>query len=539
MKKFVQWALTGCISVLFLIPATGQNEAIKSINENDLKAHLNFLASDLLQGRELGTPVPGLEIAASYIRAAAARIGLKSPVNDFFQSVSMVSVSRDPENSYLQITDPQGKTLVKSDSVFTFFGGSDDLELEGKLVFAGYGWQDSVKGYDDLGGLDVKDKLVMVMTRNPEMAQKGESASGTGRRGGFMTESGKIRRITLAGAKAVILVTDPLDITGGMLPRILEMGSRASYSLEGPQQESRGSRRPGNMFFITPGLANAIMAVSGKTLAGLQNQINSSGKPASFELPGATAKINLVKIRKPVPAENIVGMVEGSDPVLKNECVIYVAHYDHLGIDRQGNVYNGADDNASGVAGLLEIAEAFTKLEKKPKRSVVFAWVTGEEIGLLGSQYYSLHPVIPLDKTVACIDLDMIGRVKADNDTAKFVKGEKNLVARDGVYVISGGRSAELDSLNSKICAKMGLKPDGSMSQDYINRSDYAHFHRRGIPILGFSTGVHVDYHTITDEIDKLDFPKMKVVTELAFRVGYAVADKKERIIVDKPVENR
>jgi Zn-dependent M28 family amino/carboxypeptidase len=232
-------------------------------------------------------------------------------------------------------------------------------------------------------------------------------------------------------------------------------------------------------------------------------------------------------------------VVEGSDPVLKNECIVYVAHYDHMGVDRQGEVYNGADDNASGVAGLLEVAEAFMKLDKKPKRSVVFAWVTGEEIGLLGSLYYSQHPAIPLEKTVACIDLDMIGRVKADGDTATFVRGEKNLTGRNGIYVITGGRSAELDSIDSKICAKMGLKPDGSMSQAYINRSDYAHFHRAGIPILGFSTGIHTDYHMVTDEISKLDFPKMRVVTELAFRVGYAVADKKDRIVVDKPLEKK
>jgi Zn-dependent M28 family amino/carboxypeptidase len=349
---------------------------------------------------------------------------------------------------------------------------------------------------------------------------------------------GKITRITQVGAKGVIFVSDPMDTGGGMLPRLIGFASRGSYSLEG-QQGTRGPRRPGNMFFITPSLANSILASSGKNLTDLQKQINRSGKPASFELPDVKGKINLAIMRKPVPAENIVGMVEGSDPVLKNECIVYVAHYDHLGVDRQGEVYNGADDNASGVAGLLEIAEAFNILEKKPKRSVVFAWVTGEEIGLLGSLYYSQHPVIPLEKTVACIDLDMIGRVKTDGDTAQFVRGEKNLTGRNGIYVITGGRSAELDSLNSKICAKMGLKPDDSMSQAYINRSDYAHFHRKGIPILGFSTGIHTDYHMVTDEISKLDFPKMRVVTELAFRVGYAVADKKERIVVDKPVENK
>jgi Zn-dependent M28 family amino/carboxypeptidase len=281
------------------------------------------------------------------------------------------------------------------------------------------------------------------------------------------------------------------------------------------------------------------LALAGKSLKELQNQINQSGKPASFELNNLDVKIQLNKIRKPVDTKNIIGIVEGSDPVLKKECIVYLAHYDHLGVGENGDVYNGADDNASGCVGLLEVAKAFMKLDKKPKRSVLFAWVTGEEIGLLGSQYYSLHPVFPLDKTVTCINLDMIGRVKADGDTAKFIRGEKNLIDRGGIYVLSGKRSAELDSINSKICKEMHLKPDGSMSESYISRSDYYHFHRNGIPILGYSTGIHADYHRVTDEIGKIDFPKMRNVTELAFRVGLEVANKKERIVVDKPVEKQ
>jgi hypothetical protein len=537
MKKIIHLVLAGIISLSTQFPVSGQVEALQTINENDLKACVSFLASDLLQGRELGTTTPGLDIAAEFIKAAALKTGLKPAGNDYFQPVGMISVSRDPLNSYLQITGSQGKTLVKSDSVYTF-GGSADLIMEGKLVFAGYGWQDSLKNYDDLAGLDVKDKLVLIMTRNPDLVKKGEVTGGTGRRSGLMSETGKITRIIQAGAKGVILVSDPLDTTGGMMSRIIEMGSRASFSLDGQQDARGGLRRPGNMFVITPSLANSILAQSGKKLTALQEQINKSGKPASFELSGISVKINLARIRKPVPAENIIGIVEGSDPVLKNECIVYMAHYDHLGVDPQGDVFNGADDNASGVAGLLEIAEAFTKLEKKPRRSIVFAWVTGEEIGLLGSLYYTQNPVIPMEKTVACINLDMIGRVKADDDTAQFVRGEKNLTGRNGVYVISGGRSTELDALNISISSGMGLISDGSMSQNYINRSDYAHFHRRGIPILGYSTGVHAEYHTVKDEISTLDFPKMKVVTQLAFRVGYAVADKPDRIVVDKPLES-
>ncbi len=527
------------ITVLFLVSfgfVYSQKAAVKSITEQDLKAHLSFLSSDLLQGRSLSTTVPGLDIAAGYIRSAVTRIGLKPVGQDYFQAVNLVSVAPDPKNSFIEGVDEQGITKFKSDSVFTFFGSSDNLSLSGKLVFAGYGWSDEEKGYNDFDGVDLKDKFVLMMSRNRDLAMNpGAKPADDGMRG-FGTEMGKIRNVTQKGAKAVIFVADPMDPTGGLLPRIRSYGSRGSFMLDGQQRESR-RQGGGNMFFVTQSVANSILALQGKSLKGLQEQINQTGKPASFEVGNLNVNIQLNKIRKPVDAKNVIGIVEGSDPVLKNECVVYMAHYDHLGIGENGDVYNGADDNASGVVGLLEIAEAFTRLDKKPKRSILFAWVTGEEIGLLGSQYYSTHPVFPLDKTLACINLDMIGRVRAEGDTAKYIRGEKNLIDRNGVYVITGRRSSELDSLNSKICAEMGLKSDGSMSDAYISRSDYYHFHRNGIPILGYSTGVHADYHRVTDEISKIDFPKMRVITELAFRVGYEVANKRERIVVDKPLE--
>lgn len=512
-----------------------QKAALKSITEEDLNMYLTFLSSDLLQGRSLGTTVPGLGISAEYIKSEITRIGLKPVNGDYFQAINLISVSPDPDNSFLAVSDQQGKTLVKSDSVFTFFGSSDNLSIEGNLVFAGYGWTDTEKGYNDFEGVDVKDKFVIIMSRNREAVLNPDVRSEDGGMRGFGIEMGKIRNASQLGAKGVIFVADPLDKTGGMLPRMRSFGSRGSYQLEGVTRSSR--RGGGNMFFITPSVAESILALNGKTLEGLQNQINGTGKPASFEFDGMQLKIQMNKIRKPAPADNVIGIIEGSDPVLKNECVVYMAHYDHVGVNREGEVYNGADDNASGVASLLEIAEAFMKLNKKPRRSVLFAWVTGEEIGLLGSQYYSLHPLFPLDKTIACLNLDMVGRVKAEGDTAQYIRGEKNLIERDGIYVVTGKRSKELDSLNSRICAEMGLKPDGSMSESYIGRSDYYHFHRNGIPILGYSTGIHEDYHQVTDEISKIDFPKMKTVAQLAFRVGYEVANKKERIIVDKPLE--
>ena len=542
MKLKNRIVLLALITLVLSINGFAQKAGIKSISEQDLKAHMSFLSSDLLQGRNLGTVVPGLNIAAEYIRTEAELIGLKPFDQNYFQAVNLLSVAPDPKSSFLEVTDDQGNQKFKDDSVYTFSSGPNDLLLSGKLIFAGYGWTNTSTGYDDFDGVDLKDKLVLMMTRNPELVMNPQArTSDTGRRGRFGGNSdfGKVSNAIQKGAKAVLIVTDPMDPSGGMFSMIRGFGSRGSYQLEGVLSESRRPGGGSNMFFVASSTANSILALAGKSLKGLQDQINQSGKPASFELTNMNVKIQLNKVKKTVETKNIIGIVEGSDPVLKNECIVYMAHYDHLGIGENGDVYNGADDNASGVAGLLEIAKAFSKLDKKPRRSIVFAWVTGEEIGLFGSQYYTTHPIFPLDKTLACLNLDMIGRVRAEGDTAKYVRGEKNLIDRNGVYVITGRRSSELDSLNSRLCSEMGLKSDGSMSEAYISRSDYYHFHRNGIPILGYSTGVHTDYHRVTDEISKIDFPKMKVVTELAFRVGYEVANKKERIVVDKPLEKK
>jgi Zn-dependent M28 family amino/carboxypeptidase len=226
--------------------------------------------------------------------------------------------------------------------------------------------------------------------------------------------------------------------------------------------------------------------------------------------------------------------VEGSDPVLKNECVVYTAHYDHLGMQSEGEIFNGADDNGTGTVALLEIAEAFQSLKKKPRRSIVFVWVTAEEKGLIGSDYYSQNPVIPLGNTLANINLDMVGR-SAEKEPEKGGELEKSLAGPNGLYIVSGKQSSELIELSDEVCSELGLVPSDELSDAFLNRSDYFHFYKNGIPVLGLSTGLHEDYHKVSDELDKIDYTKMKRVAQYAFLVGEKVANKKKRIVVDKP----
>jgi Zn-dependent M28 family amino/carboxypeptidase len=208
---------------------------------------------------------------------------------------------------------------------------------------------------------------------------------------------------------------------------------------------------------------------------------------------------------------------------------VFTAHYDHVGVTRNGEINNGADDNGSGTVALLEIAEAFTKLKKKPRRSIIFAWVTAEEKGLIGSEYYTLNPVFPLDKTVANINLDMVGR-SAETELAEFENPEKSLAGPNGVYIITGGKSAELTEISNKISRDLKLIPNDALSGEFIHGSDHFHFHKNGIPVLGITTGLHEDYHTPADDFDKIDYLKMKRVAGFSFLVAYEIANRKKRL---------
>ena len=225
-----------------------------------------------------------------------------------------------------------------------------------------------------------------------------------------------------------------------------------------------------------------------------------------------------------VQAKNVIGIIEGSDPELKSECVVLMAHYDHLGIDAGGDVFNGADDNGSGTVALLEVAEAFANMEQKPKRSIVFLWVTAEEVGLLGSKYYVENPIFPIDKTVACINIDMAGRVFEQRDTVwnKSAKLVKNF---DGLYTLTNNVWPGLKEINSAACNVLGLIPDYSLPSGFLQSSDHFSFHNRGVPVINYATGYHADYHKVTDEISRINFDKMKRVADLCFLVGNEIAN--------------
>ena len=347
----------------------------------------------------------------------------------------------------------------------------------------------------------------------------------------------KIQMMMFSKAKAILIVEDPKSGFSSIEeanPGLADY-MKSSMTLKG--QISQVSEFPGipKFIFVHRKVAEELLNGTGKDLAELQNSIDNELKPHSFLIKGKQIKITEASLVEEKNLPIIAGLVEGRDPVLKNEMVVFSCHMDHIGTEG-GAVNPGADDNASGCSALLEMAEAFQTLSKKPLRSLLFLWFSGEELGLLGSQSYVSNPLFPLGKTVADLNMDMIGRVKSAADTSK----DNPMTGPHSVFVITDYQSKELISIADEVAKTDKLTLDYSLSginhplQLFV-RSDHYNFVLKDIPVLFFTTGLHTDYHTPGDVIGKIDFKKMELITKTLFEIGYRVANKKTRIVVDNP----
>jgi len=436
---------TICISIVILAqPLSAQHHGLKSITEGELQAHLEFIASDELEGRETGQP--GIDIAAKYLEAQCKLMNMKTfdARQGFLQKIDFTRLKTNKKESQLQVMNRDGDVVFSNDSIIVPMPNVSNTTIEGEVVFAGYGFTDTENGYNAFDEVDVGGKIVMIMSRKPEQFRTEEEMDAF-----FFSDQAEERKIMnafMSGAKAVLFVFDPdnaysnfYDMLGG------------SYFDESMFLSDRTPpAQPPSFIFITQYTANKILESSGETLADLQKKIDSTSEPASFPIEDMLVSYKITKEKEEVTSYNVVGVVEGTDPELKNECVVYTAHYDHVGLDANGEAFNGADDDGSGTVGLLEIADAFMHLDKKPKRSIVFVWCTAEEKGLYGSEYYTMNPAIPLDKTVSNINLDMIGRVKSPADTGSVVSFKIDVKESDELFVISGHQSSQLKEINEK-----------------------------------------------------------------------------------------
>ncbi len=517
-------------ALIAAIPAFPQEKALKVITRKVSEMHMQYLSSDSLEGRRTGSE--GNNAAAEYISSVALKTGLRPlPGHDGLrQTLEYLRITPVPGGSEIKVKDTTGNILYRSE-VMPLMPPNDNLSLSGEVVFGGYGYMNSAEKYNDFAGISVNDRIVIIMSRVPELRGSGMPEKGTGIT--EVTEARKLPMIMLQKARAVLFVADPAlgdDISADLL----SMGS--SYQLV-PLFRSQLYNFTLNAYAISTETADMLLKNSGLTLKQMQDSIATTRKPASFIIPGVRADINITVAKDTVTSSNIIGYIEGSDSLLRNEAVMFTAHYDHVGRDLAGNIFNGANDNASGSVGLLNIASAFAALEKKPARSTVFLWATGEEEGLHGSSYYAENPIFPLENTVAVINFDMIGRSRRKTDFGASLNGKIDITGPDTIKVISGEDCPKLVSLATGACRQSGIHMIDEGKGTHFSGSDHYPFYKKGIPVLFFFTGLHSDYHKTSDDFEFIDFDKLMKVSEAGFLTGYKVAASPVRLEKEKKAQ--
>ncbi len=482
--------------------------AIESISNQDIRRHMLVLASDSLEGRKTGEP--GITKAADYLTGEFKRLGLINPGTTENPYIQEYRLFRSGWEEYYFI---QGTDTIRSERDLLIQGSVPEVNGEYDFVFAGFGI-DHPK-YSNYKDLDVRGKIVLYITGEPKDKNGNFITTGKGVSGFGKFSSNKDSIAFSRGAISTVRI-DPSDETAGRMIRsaaVYAQTGMMSLSLQSPQ----GSLTRSYVYSTTDAGAR-IMGITKEQLTAAIDELNT-GKRAYTQWSG---RIRAKSSKSPdlVVAENVAGILEGSD--LQDQFVIVTAHYDHLGKSTVGIRY-GADDNASGTIGILEVAEAFVKAAEsgyRPRRSILFLPVSGEEIGLLGSQYYVKNPIVPLEKTHAAINMDMIGRRDASHtDEQKYV-----------YLYLSGDENGWLHLAGQKAMAQLqtDLKPEfqfRSTSKQSLAGSDHMSFESAKIPVAYFFNGLHPDYHKPADTWDKILYEQMQETVRLVFTLTWEIAN--------------
>ncbi|MBW3468990.1 M28 family peptidase [Arthrospiribacter ruber] len=459
-----------------------------TITAEDLEEYLTFLASDEMEGRDTGEK--GQKMAAEYLANFYEGLGLKGPVDgSYFQKFNLSSVS------YPQVSLNVGKQKLNNNEDFIFIGDADmSKAAKTDLVFLG------LANEENLAKVDIKGKLVGLWA----IGSRAQTV---------------VPEVMEAGAAGIVIVT---------------MEGQANFDRMANWYKSLSGR--GRLGFEQPTKQEPIFLVSSDMMSKLFDTPVEILKEAAKNNPESikSQKVNyqVKKNTKVVPTENVLAFLEGTDK--KEEVIVISSHYDHTGIDSQGRVNNGADDDGSGTVAVMEIAQAFAQAAKdghKPRRSILFLNVTGEEKGLLGSEYYSDNPIFPLENTVNNLNIDMIGRIDYEYQDAED---------QEYIYVIG----SEMLSSHLKVINEYNNITYTNLKLDYrydaeddpnrfYYRSDHYNFAKHNIPVIFFFNGVHDDYHQHTDTVDKIEFPLMTKRTKLIFHTTWDLANREHRTPVD------
>jgi len=512
------------------------------ITAAQLKDYLYFIASDEMEGRD--TPSRGLNTVAKFIALNLSRWGLK-PVGDdgtFLQRIALQRTAIDASNTRAEVV---GQSFAYGDD---FIPQLTAGSASGQLVYAGHGWVIKAKNINAYQGIDVRDKIVVIYG-NGFQRPAGVSNTDTpqGKQGDEWDSPQTY--LTRNGAKGVIMVPTAMGISSWAQSRAqLERGG--GFTVEKLAQ-ARGPRQQGiGLPAITASEKLVKALFQGEKLdAAMILKNATAGEPGeSFALsPSKQVNFTVGVKTETVYTQNVVGVLEGSDPVLKNEYVAMGAHYDHVGIGRPDangdSIYNGADDDGSGTTAILALAEAFSH-GPRPKRSLLFAWHCGEEKGLWGSAYINEFPVVPLNQIITQLNIDMIGRSKKEGDT---IPRNKELSGPNEIYVIgSKMMSTELGDLserinNSYLKLSFNYKYDDPNDPNrFFFRSDHFNYAQKGIPIIFYFDGEHEDYHRPGDSPDKIDYQKMEKVTRTVYATAWELANNiAKRPTVDKQLPSQ
>lgn len=497
---------------------TKSQNGIDFITGDIIKTHVDYLASDSLLGRN--TPSKGLDSAAVYIVNLFKTNGIQAFSNNYYQQVPLTITNLGKEN-LVEITNNGVKTSLVIKNQFVPYEITANGEATGQLVFAGYGITAPEYNYDDYQGLDVKGKIVIVLRHEPGELDTASIFAGLKNTQYAFVEN-KVENAIKHEAAGVLVLTDPLNhkmITprGFPWPSLSRLIPEDALPMH--LAEDKGNKIP--VVHVGEDVIK-LMFGSVDSLKGIQQTIDKTLKPRSQSFPMITVRIKTSIAERPIITSNIVGFIPGIDPVLKNEYVIVGAHYDHVGYSKnhapgEDYILNGADDNASGTAGMLAVAEAFAKNQTKTKRSIIFIGFTAEEKGLYGSKAYVNNPLVPLEKTIAMINLDMIGRNHIDT-----------------LYLVEGKESPDVTEIIKKENAGIGFTI--IEDEELAGRSDYDNFYKKDIPFAFFFAGLHPDYHTVRDNPNTINPDKAARISRLVYKTAWDIAndDKKYTIIKRK-----
>jgi hypothetical protein len=502
---------------------------MEQLRKEPFRAHMAFLADDLLEGR--GTGKRGHEVAARYVAAQFEALGLKPAGLDgtYLQRVPLREITVVPEKCSLSLTESGATSELKWGDDFLMRGSPLDQEasVEGPIVFVGYGVRTPDGRYDDYAGVDVKGAIIALLSGAPPSLPSELQAhlSSTREKVRLARERGAVGAIVLRRSKDEKSLPWPRVVIGVGFPSMNWLGP------DGTPSDSFPEIRAGAI--LSSGTSEKLFLHAPKSWADVQRDADQS-RPQAFPLP-LRAAMKSVSNHEAITSPNVVAVLPGSDPKLSKEYVVYSAHVDHLGIGRPINgdsIYNGAFDDASGTAALLVIAKAFKSLPHPPARSILFLGATAEEKGLLGSDYFAHYPTVPISSIVADINMDGASTFYTFKDIVPL-----------------GAESSTLDSTVRRTAARLGLKvsPDPEPEQHFFVRADQYSFVRQGVPSVFISEGeeardpkvdgkkvaeewIATRYHAPSDDMNQpMDLNASVEFMQVDFLVGYDVAQEPQR----------